>query len=69
METQVTAVQEATNDPPNLPSDCRQDDVKSGAAIGDRADVAWLKAERALSQQNARVGRCAKWHDDSFSKK
>lgn len=47
---------------PDLPPDCRRKD-RSGVEVGDRLDVAWLKAERALDRQNARGGRCAAFYD------
>lgn len=48
---------------PELPADCRRREA-SGVEEGDRLDVALLKAERAIGRGNARVSRCAAWHDD-----
>lgn len=48
---------------PERPADCRRKEY-SGVAEGERLDVAWLKAERALGRANARVERCAAWDDD-----
>lgn len=48
---------------PDLPADCRRREA-SGVEEGDRLDVALLKAERAIGRGNARVGRCAAWHDE-----
>ena len=48
---------------PERPADCRRRE-RSGVAQGDRLDVAWLKAERALGRANARIDRCAAWDDD-----
>jgi hypothetical protein len=48
---------------PERPADCRRTE-QSGTAEGDRLDVAWLKAERALGRANARIARCAAWDDD-----
>lgn len=47
---------------PDLPADCRQREA-SGIALGDRLDVAVVKAERALGRANGRVGRCAGFYD------
>ncbi|KIC42252.1 hypothetical protein RA27_02380 [Ruegeria sp. ANG-R] len=52
----------AQNALPEYPDDCRQL-VRSGVAIGDRLDVALLKADAALSGQNDRIQRCADWYD------
>lgn len=46
----------------NLPDDCRRLS-RSGVRAGDRLDVAVLKADAALSRQNARTLRCAEWYD------
>lgn len=47
---------------PNFPVDCRRLS-RSGILPGDRLDVAVLKADGALSVQNARTQRCAAWYD------
>lgn len=47
---------------PKLPSDCRRTS-RSGIRQGDRLDVAVMKADQALSRQNARTRRCADWYD------
>lgn len=47
---------------PDLPEDCRRLSY-SGVREGDRLDVAVLKADAALSRQNARTTRCADWYD------
>lgn len=46
---------------PELPADCRLTS-RSGIQRGDRLDVAVLKADAALSRQNARTLRCARWY-------
>ncbi|GAB5506700.1 MAG: hypothetical protein Rhirs2KO_18630 [Rhizobiaceae bacterium] len=51
-----------TGELPELPADCRRYSA-SGVTVGDRLDVALLKAERALGRQNARTGRCAAFYD------
>lgn len=47
---------------PELPTDCRALS-RAGVRVGDRLDVALLKADRALLRQNDRTLRCAEWHD------
>lgn len=47
---------------PELPADCRRAE-RSGVALGDRLDAAALKADGALGRANARLARCAAWHD------
>lgn len=47
---------------PELPEDCRRVS-RSGVQAGDRLDVALLKTDAALSRQNARTRRCARWYD------
>jgi hypothetical protein len=47
---------------PDLPPDCRRT-ARHGIQPGDRLDVAVLKADAALSRQNARTLRCADWYD------
>jgi hypothetical protein len=53
---------EAARHVPGIPDDCRTRE-RSGVAMGDRLDVALLKTDRALGRANARVERCAAWHD------
>lgn len=53
----------AGRDIPEQPADCRKQE-RHGIATGDRLDAATLKAVRALDRANARVARCASWHDD-----
>lgn len=48
---------------PPQPADCRAQE-RSGVQVGDRLDVALLKTDRALGRANARVVRCAEWHDE-----
>ncbi|MBB5515747.1 hypothetical protein FHS89_001767 [Rubricella aquisinus] len=48
---------------PELPDDCRKT-TRIGAVAGDRLDVALLRADNALDQQNRRTLRCADWYDD-----
>lgn len=48
---------------PERPADCRKKEY-SGVTIGERLDVAWLKAERALGRANARTDRCNAWDDE-----
>ena len=47
---------------PDYPDDCRRLSY-SGVRAGDRLDVAVLKADAALTRQNARTARCADWYD------
>lgn len=47
---------------PDLPSDCRKRE-RSGVHLGEPLDLALIKTDRALGQANARVVRCAGWHD------
>jgi hypothetical protein len=47
---------------PDLPADCRRSS-RGGVVEGDRLDVAVLKLDDALAQQNARTARCAAWYD------
>lgn len=53
---------EAGRDLPLLPADCRKQE-RSGVHDGDRLDVALVKTDQALGRANARVRRCAAWHD------
>lgn len=53
---------EAGRDLPPLPADCRKAE-RSGVRDGDRLDVALVKTDQALGRANARVRRCAAWHD------
>lgn len=53
---------EASRVSPPLPADCRKRE-RSGVADGDRLDVALVKTDQALGRANARVARCAAWHD------
>ncbi|MCO5083068.1 MAG: hypothetical protein M9955_17215 [Rhizobiaceae bacterium] len=48
---------------PERPADCRKKEW-SGVASGERLDVAWLKAERALERTRARQNRCNAWDED-----
>ena len=48
---------------PEKPADCRRKET-SGVVLGDRLDVAYLKAERAIQRGNARIERCAAWDDE-----
>ncbi|WP_202306361.1 hypothetical protein [Mesorhizobium sp. L-8-10] len=48
---------------PDIPADCRRTEA-GGVSLGDRLDVALVKTDRALGRANARVLRCAAWHDD-----
>ena len=45
---------------PAKPADCEKKET-SGVVVGDRLDVAYLKAERAIQRGNARIERCAAW--------
>lgn len=54
---------EAGSKTPDLPADCRRQE-RSGVKVGDRLDIAALKTDAALSRANARVARCAAWHDE-----
>ena len=55
------AIGEASKIPP-LPDDCRKRE-RSGVKEGDRLDVALVQTDNALGRANARVSRCAGWHD------
>lgn len=59
---QAEAERIASRQIPDLPTDCRASE-RSGVAAGDRLDAALLKTDAALGRANARVGRCAAWHD------
>lgn len=48
---------------PAQPAECGKKEA-SGAALGDRLDIAWKKAENALSRSNARGARCAGWYQN-----
>ncbi|WP_420415142.1 hypothetical protein [Roseibium sp.] len=50
------------NPDPALPGDCRRRE-RSGVQEGEPLDVALIKTDQALGRANARVQRCAKWHD------
>lgn len=54
---------EAGREIPDIPADCRRQEA-SGIALGDRLDVAVVKSDRARQRANARVTRCAQWHDE-----
>jgi hypothetical protein len=47
---------------PDLPGECRKRE-RSGVLKGDPLDTALIKTDRALGRANARVTRCAEWHD------
>lgn len=47
---------------PQLPDDCRKHE-RSGVRIGDPLDTALLRTDQALGRANARIRRCAGWHD------
>ncbi len=47
---------------PNLPDDCRKQE-RSGVRMGEPLDTALIRTDRALGRANARVKRCADWHD------
>ncbi|WP_353621055.1 hypothetical protein [Labrenzia sp. R4_2] len=55
------AAAEAQPDPA-LPHDCRRQE-RSGVQEGEPLDVALIKTDQALGRANARVRRCAAWHD------
>lgn len=61
-EASVRIVQIAKKLPPQ-PAECGKKEA-SGAALGDRLDIAWKKAENALSRSNARGARCAGWYQN-----
>ncbi len=56
------AAAEAQPDPA-LPHDCRRLE-RSGVQEGEPLDVALIKTDQALGRANARVRRCAAWHDE-----
>ncbi|WP_306147266.1 MULTISPECIES: hypothetical protein [unclassified Roseibium] len=60
------AAAEAEPDPA-LPADCRRLE-RSGVREGEPMDVALIKTDQALGRANARVRRCAAWHDDFQTK-
>lgn len=60
---QVAAAIEAGKVIPEIPADCRRKEA-SGVTVGERLDVALLKAERAIQRGNARIERCAAWQDE-----
>lgn len=47
---------------PDLPTDCRRLE-RSGVRPGDPLDTALIRTDQALGRANARVRRCAGWHD------
>lgn len=47
---------------PDLPDDCRRLE-RSGVRAGEPLDTALIRTDRALGRANARVTRCAGWHD------
>lgn len=49
---------------PERPADCRRKEY-SGVTGGERLDIAWLKAERALERTRARQDRCNAWEEES----
>lgn len=51
---------------PGLPGDCRRRE-RSGVRAGDPLDTALIKTDQALGRANARVKRCAEWHDEILS--
>ncbi|WP_298981609.1 hypothetical protein [uncultured Roseibium sp.] len=52
--------------PVTLPPDCRKRE-RSGVREGDPLDLALLKTDQALGNANARVARCAAFHDTFFN--
>lgn len=61
-EASVRVITVAKKLPPQ-PAECGKKEA-SGAALGDRLDIAWKKAENALSRSNARGARCAGWYNN-----
>lgn len=53
---------EARRDLPDLPEDCRKRE-RSGVRAGEPLDTALIRVDQALGRANARVKRCADWHD------
>jgi hypothetical protein len=47
---------------PDIPNDCRRQE-RSGVRLGEPLDLALIRTDQALGRANARVHRCAKWHD------
>jgi hypothetical protein len=45
---------------PDQPKECGKEE-KSGVVLGDRLDIAWRKAENALTRSNSRGARCNAW--------
>ncbi|MEP3049394.1 MAG: hypothetical protein ABJL55_16220 [Roseibium sp.] len=48
---------------PGIPEDCRKRE-RSGVRLGDPLDRALIQTDQALGRANARVKRCADWHDE-----
>lgn len=48
---------------PKIPEDCRRRE-RSGVQVGDPLDRALIQTDQALGRANARVRRCAEWHDE-----
>lgn len=46
----------------DLPEDCRRRE-RSGVSEGERLDAALLRTDAALGRANARIARCADWHE------
>ena len=59
----LSAHVEAAKELPGCPEDCRRKEA-SGVRIGEPLDVALLRTDQALGRANARVERCAGWHDE-----
>lgn len=59
---EAVAIGETRAPLPELPGDCRRHE-RAGAGDGDRVDRALIKYDAALGRANARVDRCAGWHD------
>lgn len=57
------AESEAAATLPDLPADCRRTE-RTGVQTGDRLDAAVLVSDGALGRANARIVRCAAWHDE-----
>ena len=53
---------EAARELPDLPEDCRKRE-RSGVRAGEPLDTALIRVDQALGRANARVRRCADWHD------
>lgn len=50
---------------PDLPEDCRKQELHAALVEGGEARSILLRERGALDRQNARAGRCAAFYDDA----